>query len=37
MPMRPGQKDKKQYVFKKRRPDDLLISNSESETDSDTE
>ncbi|MDA7663786.1 hypothetical protein N8569_00630, partial [bacterium] len=32
MPIRPEQKDKKEYVFKKRRPEDLLISDSDSET-----
>ena len=32
IPMRPEQKDKKQYVFKKRRPDDLLISDSDSDS-----
>jgi hypothetical protein len=36
MPIRPEQKDKKQYVFKKRRPEDLLISDSESETSDET-
>ena len=36
MPIRPGQKDKKQYVFKKRRPEDLLISDSDSDSDSET-
>ena len=34
---RPEQKDKKEYVFKKRRPEDLLISDSDSDSETSDE